>query len=387
MLMTCRPWIKFLFSCLICLTPLIFCPFNSELFELPKMYFVYALTLIILALHLINVVNGHVPLFKHTFLDWPLLLFLLSQIISTIISIDPHTSFFGYYSRLNGGLLSIICYSLLYWILVVYIDQDFKRTLIRLSLICGLVVALYGILEHFGIDKNYWIQDVQNRVFSTLGQPNWLAAYLCLLLPFCFLSPNLLTFTLTIIFSFCLLFTKSKSGLIAAVISLLLCIRKNNFYYYVIFIIITSLFFLGHQSSPPPPSNLNITPSEDIRKIVWTGAIDLYKKYPLFGTGVETFAYTYYWTRPASHNLTSEWEFLYNKAHNEYFNYLATTGTVGIATYLFLILTVSYQMIKKRQFILLASYLSILITNFSGFSVVVTALFFYLLPAFIIDET
>jgi len=355
---------------------------NSELFELPKMYFVYLLTISILALHLINVVNGHQIIFKRSFLDIPLFLFLVSQTISTYFSIDPHTSFFGYYSRLNGGLLSIICYLLLYWILVIYIDQKLKQDIIKFSLISGLLIASYGILEHFGIDQHLWVQDVRNRVFSTLGQPNWLAAYLCILIPLSFNLP------LSIIFLICLIFTKSKTGIIASILILPFLFGKSKFRLInsLLLISLVSFFFLNKKPSPPTSPTLNITASENIRKIVWQGAIDLYKKYPIIGTGVESFAYTYYWTRPVEHNLTSEWEFLYNKAHNEYINYLATTGIFGLLTYLSIIFTSLYQFIKRKQFIYLASYLSILLTNFSGFSVVIISLYFYLLPAFLSDE-
>ena len=89
-----------------------------------------------------------------------------------------------------------------------------------------VIVSLYGIAEHFGIDANAWVQDVRNRVFSTLGQPNWLAAWLIALLP--------LTWALTlenwslgfknwrfylyplafVIYFLCLLYTKSRSGLL-----------------------------------------------------------------------------------------------------------------------------------------------------------------------------
>ena len=108
-------------------------------------------------------------------------------------------------------------------------------------------------------------------------------------------------------------------------------------------------YFIKPKISEPIYQNtsLNITPSEDIRKIVWQGSLDLWKAFPLFGTGPETFGFTYYWTRPAAHNLTSEWDFLYNKAHNEYLNYLATTGMVGTIPYLVLIFTVLIVLIKK----------------------------------------
>ena len=59
---------------------------------------------------------------------------------------------------------------------------------------------------------------------------------------------------------------------------------------------------------------------------------EFYKAY-LIGTGTETFAFAFYRYRPAGHNLTAN-GILYNKAHNEYLNYLATTGLFGLASYL-----------------------------------------------------
>ncbi|MGB9637303.1 MAG: O-antigen ligase family protein, partial [Microgenomates group bacterium] len=179
-------------------------------------------------------------------------------------------------------------------------------------------------------------------------------------------------------------------------------------------------------TSQNPPSDTQIavggTESSAIRKIVWKGAIDIFRHYPLFGSGVETFAYSYYQFRPVEHNLVSEWDFLYNKAHNEYLNYLATTGIFGLGSYLLLISAFIFwslnTLIKanksefkrmsefahsrplstiranshvqepetKTNFLLITSllsgYVSILVTNFFGFSVVVTSLYFFLIPAF-----
>ena len=426
---------KYLYYLLLFLTPLIFTSSNSELFELPKMYFVYGLALIILITHCYQYLRGQTAFFRHTFLDWPLIIFIISQTVSTVFSVDVHTSIFGYYSRLNGGLLSLLTYSLLYWILVVHLNDDFKDKLIKFSLFSGFLIAVYGIAEHFGIDRNIWVQDVQSRVFSTLGQPNWLAAYLCILLPFSinlFLTSRQIFYRYfgllsSIIFYICILFTKSKSGIIAAIIAVVVYFIFSFFQKTISqkLLIISSLLLvllsltinnpLKDYVFPGPPSSrgvsdlpavaggqgvLNITPSEDIRKLVWAGSFRLWQQFPLFGTGPETFAYTYYWVRPAAHNLTSEWNFLYNKAHNEYLNYLATTGTFGFLAYLLLIFTIIYHLLKSPclpasggsrgdarraeglNLPVFAAFTSILITNAAGFSVVVIALFFYLLPAF-----
>ena len=175
--------IQFLYLSLFFITPLIFTSATSELFEIPKMFFVYFITLLILFFHLFNWLQGKTPLYTKNKLIFPLFLFFIFQLISTFLSVDVHTSIFGYYSRLNGGLLSLISYSLLFIILPLYLTPKFKDKIISISLISGFLVSSFGILEHFGIDKNLWVQDVQSRVFSTLGQPNWLAAYLCILLP------------------------------------------------------------------------------------------------------------------------------------------------------------------------------------------------------------
>lgn len=399
--------IQFLISILFFSTPLIFTSISSELFEVPKIYFVYLSTLLITLFHLLNYLKGKTVLFSKNNLTIPLLIFFSTQLISTIFSVDIHTSIFGYYSRLNGGLLSLSVYLLLFLILPLYFTPKFRDKIVNLILISGFLVSTFGILEHFGIDKHLWVQDVQSRVFSTLGQPNWLAAYLCILLPFAlhkflFAKTFLQKFSFLFLvsnFYICLLFTKSKSGLIAAIISLAVyfiinLFQKTNFWLLVSsfsFLVILSLtinnpikdFFIKPNISQPVSQNtsLNITPSEDIRKIVWQGSLDLWRAFPLFGTGPETFGFTYYWTRPASHNLTSEWDFLYNKAHNEYLNYLATTGTFGFLSYLFLI--ISFLVSCFSSPFIFTAFISILITNFAGFSVVITSLFFFLLPIFV----
>ncbi|KKP99309.1 MAG: O-antigen polymerase, partial [Candidatus Levybacteria bacterium GW2011_GWB1_36_18] len=108
-------------------------------------------------------------------------------------------------------------------------------------------------------------------------------------------------------------------------------------------------------------TQLGGTDSGKIRLIVWRGAIDVWKNNPIFGTGVETFAYAYYKYRPIEHNLTSEWNFLYNKAHNEYLNYLATTGVFGLLSYLsfiafflFIFLATIFKTKNKLSAVLLA---------------------------------
>lgn len=471
-----------LFTLLFLVTPMIVLPWTSELFEIPKMMFVYFITLLIAIVWLMHWPLGKRLPWRRTPLDAPILIFLFTQILATVYSIHPYTSVWGWYSRLHGGLASTLVYIFLFYIFVAVITREQVRLLVKLITWGGLAVAVYGILQHFGIDEHLWVQDVRHRVFATLGQPNWLAAWAVIILPFTYLPlankvksekfkiksfflkfisikhlPNITIYFLPVVYYLTLIYTRSRSGFLAFGISFLLfwvlVLIKNNkvklstesltlknlfnqlkslpkplttlFGMFLIIGIVSStpfsasVFDLKDNLSTPlllrqaaeghADSSLAAggTPSGDIRLVVWKGALNIYKRFPILGTGPETFGYTYYWERPEEHNLLSEWDFLYNKAHNEYLNFMANSGTVGLVGYLLLVVSVLYMLTRRifnLQFsifntatsfksklpnfqtsksikcAILASYVSILITNFFGFSVVVVGIYFWLLP-------
>ncbi|KKR63026.1 MAG: hypothetical protein UU02_C0035G0001, partial [Candidatus Woesebacteria bacterium GW2011_GWA1_40_43] len=353
-----------LFNLLFFFVPLVLYPYSYELFEFNKMVFVYALTALISVSWAVRMILAKRIIFRHTIFDIPLLLFLFSQLLSTALSIDVRTSLLGYYSRFHGGFFSTLSYSLLFWAFVSNMDRAKTLKAIRFLFFSGIIVSFYGVLQHFGIDKDVWVQDVQNRVFSTLGQPNWLAAWLLTLLPIAWAfyltlrqkSKNFWPWLgVSALYVLTLAYAKSRSGLLGlvAVSGIFWGINrfKNSF-----LLIALSLFLIFAGGTPwerkttetvGPALETGGTESGQIRKIVWKGAIDVWKKYPLTGSGVETFAFSYYQFRPVEHNLVSEWDFLYNKAHNELLNILATTGLLGLGAYLFFSGVVVFYFVKK----------------------------------------
>ncbi len=485
MISFCNNIIKYSIYLLFFLVPLIFAGNTSELFELNKMWITFGLTIIVGVAWITKMILEKRVSIQRTPLDIPILLFLLSQIISTIFSLDQQVSLWGYYSRFNGGLFSTVCYVLLFYAIASHFSVKNIFTLLKVTLAGCLATALWGFPSHFGydptclvfrgtLDTNCWTYQFQPtvRVFSTLGQPAWFAAYLAALIPIviaytlnCY--KNTTKYWLYLIFAALLyldlIFAHTRAGsigfvLVYVIFWIFVFVQKiftfkiflRNFIIINIFLLLSNFFFgfpvdnlntftfsgltnhfSQHQSAPPAPAALQpsttpsskapqptletgITDSGIIREFVWKGAIDAWKSSPLFGTGVETYAFAYYKFRPAGHNMTSEWDYLYNKAHNEYLNYLATTGLFGLGTYLafififiFLVLKPITKSLFKGSTFVLARYnsevmkdpksiktelltigiftgwLSILITNFFGFSVVIMNLFLFLMPLFI----
>lgn len=328
--------------------------------------------------------------------------------------------------------------------------------LLKVSLITSIVVMLWGLPSKFGYDLSClmftghldvacWTEQFKPtvRIFSTLGQPNWFGTYLVIhffIGVYFFFKAKIdkarylyaLYLLSTVVF---ILFTRSRSSLLALLVCSLLFtgylyirkkvslsrMKKTHILPLILalalpvsivgvgipkidrFVKVTSWPSAFQKSAPLPstenapaaPQNNLITDSGTIRKIVWQGAFGLGMEYPLFGTGPETFAYSYSFLRPMQHNETSEWDFVYNKAHNEFFNYLATSGFIGLAGYILMIgatiLYASFVLRGKLQAddellvcTLILAYISIGITNFLGFSTTTSQIFTYMIPAFIV---
>lgn len=479
-----RHLISWLFYGLFVVVPLAFTSVNDELFEFNKMLVVYAIAILMAACWSSLCILEKKFLWKKTPFDLPIAIFVGSQILSTVFSINIHTSLFGYYSRFNGGLFSVLSYVFLFYMFVLFVEKKHLRPHIVALLTGGVLSALYALPEHFGhspscllftgqFDVTCWVQDVKTRVFGTFGQPNWLAAYLGMLLPLAIVNTKTVTTKIDLLeeqsadkwissmvrilvmglFCVVLLFTGSRSGMIAMGTGFVLLVgvyvaflylshkhhpgtqyAKIVERYLLILAVTLSVFALSislfpnpirekivgliptqtiQESSSTAPVPITGTQLENggsesgaIRAVVWRGAFRVWQRYPIFGSGVETFAYSYYGDRLKEHNLLSEWDFLYNKAHNEFLNYLSTTGIVGLASYLLMLgyfilypLYIAsapfFRQDKKKEpsevrihesFLLvsLSSGIAIVtISNFFGFSTVMVSALLFLYAAFI----
>ncbi len=402
------------YSLLLFILPFLFFPYTSEIFEINKITVLYLFAgVILLTTNFIALKTNTKSSVKINIFNLALAFFVLAGMITTCFSVDLKTSIWGYYSRFNGGLLSIFAY----FILVVVYTNSFKHKdslkHIKILLITAFLLSAIAILEHFNIsltcmllsekiNNSCWSQDTSSRVFATFGQPNWLAAYLSAILPLSLIpfikNNNYKYFILPNLTFLAIIFTRSRSGLLSLGVSYLIFTlftfyRTKTKYITKIFTLLIFFlviyFFTKPQATVNKNPYINITPSTQIRFLVWKGAWDIFTHNPILGTGPETFAYSYWKYRPEEHNTTSEWDYTYNKAHNDYLHILATEGLVGFTAYMGVILVALYFLIpryKDKYYFtklgLLSGYISLLVSQFFGFLTVNTSLLFFLYPAF-----
>lgn len=199
---------KLLYGLLV-LTPFLFSSAFNEAFEFPKMYFVYFVgSLLILLTVLGRLCNAsdrvktnefnqpptspddrqcsgsdqpsHGFAYLHGGYTFLAGLFIFSFILSTMFSSHLYTSLWGYFSRFNGGLVSVLVFFGLYWT----ISQIKPKTqsVLKTVALTMLPISLYSIMQHFGLGGT-WTTNTTTRAFSTFGQPNWYATYCAMVLP------------------------------------------------------------------------------------------------------------------------------------------------------------------------------------------------------------
>jgi len=401
----------FLYSLIIFFTPLVFSFNTNELFEFPKVNFIYGMGFLVMAIFLSDVITHPI---KIKFPNKLVGVFLFLIALSTTLSSHFYTSVFGYYTRFNDGLLSYVAFILLHFVGINKLSREDHGKLLKISLLTILPVSFYGLSQYFGGTA---------RAFSTLGQPNWLAQYLSLLLPVViYLSifekqGKYKVWFLTYILGFyCFWVSYSMSGLLGfslgVVVLIINALKKNEITKEVrmrtiliavitVFISLTNLGIYKEKASDVytdikkysllvqkvyalERSN-KISDPGFIRLELWRSTLNLILSDPkifLIGSGPETFPYSFQPFRSERLNYSSEWDFVFNKPHNYYLEIWSESGIFSLALFLLIL----YRLYKKLPHHVSPSVVAFGVGNFFGWPVVATSLIFWMLLVFVDSE-
>jgi len=391
-----------LFSMFYFIIPLVHSSNTNELFEFPKMFWVYFFSLFLSAFFISDFV---IKKFKLSKVPLQVVFFTFAFLISTLASTHLYTSVWGYYTRFNGGLISLIAYFIIYYVGICKFSLEEVENIFKFSMFSLIPVGILGILQYYGIGVFSAV-----RVYSTFGQPNWLAQFLGINLLFSlfyfFKEKKPLYLVLYIVGFCCLWLTFSLSGLfgfLAGLIALIIFFIKDKKWHDIknrfALIVSISLLIGGLNPGLYKPKILDIftdfkkigksffiTHAQDqnlvsdpgyIRLGLWKGSVNLAfssLRNILIGTGPETFPYAFQQFRPLSLNYSSEWDYVFNKPHNYYLEILCEQGLLGAVSYVFLMIYLFKKLPRKY----IPGLICFLTTNIFGWPVVSVSMIFWL---------
>lgn len=171
--------IEILFLSLILLAPLFFDRRLGIVFSLSKATVIRIITFALLGLIATKFILNKRIAFAKTALDLPIVTYLLCVLAASINSINVYVSFAGSYGRYEG-FITILNYVVLFFLTMqIVITSAARQRIMAASSVSGLAMALYGIIQRLNLDPYEWGGVVTNeRIIATIGQPNFLAAYL-----------------------------------------------------------------------------------------------------------------------------------------------------------------------------------------------------------------
>ena len=404
-----------IYSFLIFVLPFVFSRETSELYEFPKITFFYLICTIVAALFLSDLI---LKPRKISSVPPAIVLFLISSGISTLLSFHIYTSMFGYYSRFADSFVFYIALAIFYYVAVNVFSVEDIKTLFKVAQVGSVFLFMFALGQYFEPFEFLWGGQLQDRVFSTLGQPNWYAQYSIILLgislyEFIFRNGKIY-FVLYVVQFFSLWLTFSMSGLAGFLMLLLFYFsrfffdkekleersaRAFRFAAVGLVMLIVPVLFPGMfrerlndifidaikvvskytvvQAQTGSRTNLVSDPGY-IRSGLWKGTVDMILSEPkvfLLGSGPETFPYYFQKFRPASLNYSSEWNYVFNKPHNYYLETWAEQGLAGVLSYIFLLFFLFRHADKRYK----GGILAFAVTNMFGWPTVASSVLFWLL--------
>jgi len=353
------------------LVPITFHLRSYDPFTPAKEFTLETLVIIGLMFWALKMINREEVKFTPAPLNLPILSFIAICTLSLIWSDTFFTSLKELPLFLSGPLL--------YFVIVNNIEDEKQiNRIINTVIVMGAAFGVYGIFQSNNIDFSFWVPVAgRNKIFGLFGNVGYFAGYLILPLslaiPLFLISKNKIRKILLLIgivtMGTTLIVTLSRSSYAAFGLSLLfmfllfLLARGKNFikenkkiiiFLLILIIIAASLFIV-----PTPLSKKGSVISQIKARIsvktlkneftsggrmpIWKFTGMMIKERPILGSGIGTFKYN---------TLRYQAKFLEqgdnrsiygyswaNKAHNEYLQLWAELGIIGLAIFLWIIVT------------------------------------------------
>jgi O-antigen ligase len=338
-------------------------------FVLPKLLIA---RLLVLALGTLLVVRwigqGRVD-WRPTRIDWPLLAFLASALLSTVFAVNRNLALFGSYMRYEG-FFTIVTYAALFWLTVQTLAGiDDARALLRSLLVAAYLVSVLAVVQSVvesggrqaGGSETAFTVDGIVRAIGTFGNANALALFLAMLLPLALQEVldahsavgRLLAANVVILMALALALTFGRAAWIGAALGIVLVLIRRSRPGLGIAAVVIALglvaialvVIVGTPPWTPPLIRAAVTRLASIGNLstgtivtrfhVWRDAVALIVSRPLIGYGPDSFGLVF--PRFETGNWTPG--AIVDKAHADLLQVAATQGLVGVAASVWIVVT------------------------------------------------
>jgi O-antigen ligase len=337
-------------------------PFNT-----PKLI-ILLITAGWLAGHILNYFRDNSWKFNNNeaLLVFMIISFLSSMIFSLMNSDNFIIGLIGDNQRRNG-LLSYIALSIIILFGSLRITQSQSFKIIKLFLLTGVVLSLYGIIQYSGNDFATW-DNPYNRIILTVGNPNFASALLALITIVSILTLSVKSVSLfyraisllvAAVSIFCIIQSESRQGLLVIYFGILfysIVLIYANYSKLRPVILITGIFLFVLVAfgtlDKGPLGTLLYKDSVSVRGFYWEAAVRMFQNFPLTGVGLDNYGSYFKEFRSSEYVTRYGYNITSTNAHNTFLQFFSTGGVLVGLSYLgllTLILTAGLKLVSQSR--------------------------------------
>ena len=354
---------------LLFLAPLVFYPWATT-FTITKNTVVEIIVFLFAGILLIKQLEQKENTLLKSPLNLPILIFSLTILISLFQTNSLYDSF--------NELALWGSYFLVYFIVVSSINnKKWIYILLKIVILSASIAAIYCIFQFYGLDFTFWRKiGGRGSLFSTFGNPNYLAGHLAGVIPlvfvlFCLQKVKFKKIILEIVVAILyasLLMTLCRGawmGLFISVVVMLGAIyffkrseftffRKNKSWLLSLILILLVISVIYSTPNPLNPlGKISVTQrvtsvteigssSMQTRFLIWLSSVETIRQSPFLGKGVGTYGLYYPFSQGAvlAQKRYQKYIPYTNKsinAHNDYLHIGGEIGIIGLAAFLWII--------------------------------------------------
>jgi len=257
-------------------------------------------------------------------------------------------------------------YFLLYFIIISVVDGlRWSKILLGAALSAGFLAATYCIFQFYGVDFPFWAElGGRGRLFSTFGNPNYLAGYLIACLPPAFVLlttlksrwKKIILLTTIVVLYTSLLMTYTRAAWGGFFVSILFTVGllffwqgkrffwKNRYWLTGLATVLLAITVIYSVPTPPNRQGRSVVgraaSSFDLgsyasRSLIWLSTVEIAKEHPIIGSGIGTLGVNYpraqgeVLAQARYEHFIPQANYSIN-AHNDLLHMLAEIGILGL---------------------------------------------------------